>query len=186
MIEAAGLLGRGSKHRAFSSRRDALEWCENRLLSGYQLGNVSEALFADWLGEELGGDTDIRRTMSYFKRLELAKGDVLFAQGDPSDSVELVASGSVAVTIEQESGKWTQLRRTAAQTVIGEMGFYRGQPRAATIRAEEPTVVYRLTRKSFIRMHKKDPEIVSSFHRIIVRVLSDRLDVADRELSALL
>ena len=186
MIKAAGVLGRRSKHKVFASRNDALEWCENKLLARHDIDHVSEASFAEWLADELGDEDDVRRLMSYFERLELAKGDVLFRQGDPSDSIELVAAGCVAVTIAQADGKIAKLRRMAGQTVIGEMGFYRGQPRAATILAEEPTVVYRLTRKAFLRMHKRDPEIVSSFHRMIVRVLADRLDFANREVAALL
>ncbi len=186
MIRASGILGRGSKHKLFATRNDALEWCEDKLLTRYDTTHISEASFAEWLSDELGDEDDFKRLMSYFERLELAKGDMLFEQGDPSDSVELVASGCVAVTVAQPDGKIAKLRRMAGQTVIGEMGFYRGQPRAATILAEEPTVVYRLTRKAFLRMHKRDPEIVSSFHRLIVRVLADRLDFANREVAALL
>jgi SulP family sulfate permease len=33
--------------------------------------------------------------------------------------------------------------------VVGEMGFYRQVPRTATVIAEKPTVVYRLSRDSF-------------------------------------
>jgi len=186
MIQASGVVGRGSKHKVFTSRNDALEWCEDKLLLRHDTAHISEASFAEWLADELGDEDDFKRLMSYFERLELAKGDMLFEQGDSSDSVELVASGCVAVTVSQADGKIAKLRRMAGQTVIGEMGFYRGQPRAATILAEEPTVVYRLTRKAFLRMHKRDPEIVSSFHRLIVRVLADRLDFANREIAALL
>ena len=186
LIEAAGLLGHRAKHKAFATRNDALEWCENKLLAVHDIEIASEASFNEWLGEELGDESLVKRLMSYFERIELHKGDVLFAQGDPSDSVEMVAAGCVAVTVTQPDGKVAKLRRMTGQTVIGEMGFYRGQPRAATILAEEPTVVYRLTRKAFLRMHKRDPEIVSSFNRLIVRVLSDRLDFANREIAALL
>ena len=71
-------------------------------------------------------------------------------------------------------------------TIVGEMGFYRRLPRTASIIAEELTVVYRLTRESFDRMQQEDPEAAAAFHKLIIRLLSDRLDFANREISALL
>jgi SulP family sulfate permease len=69
---------------------------------------------------------------------------------------------------------------------VGEMGFYRRVPRTASVIAEEPSVVYRLTRESFDKMQAEDPGAASVFHKLIVRLLSDRLEFANREISALL
>jgi SulP family sulfate permease len=73
----------------------------------------------------------------------------------------------------------------AAQTVIGEMGFFRKAPRAAAVIAEQRSVIYRLTRKSFERMQAEDPKAAAEFYRLIVHLLSDRLEFANREISAL-
>jgi SulP family sulfate permease len=61
--------------------------------------------------------------------------------------VELLASGRVAITIDDEQGPSIRRRRMVGHTVVGE--FYRQVSRTATVIAEEPTVVYRLTRASF-------------------------------------
>jgi SulP family sulfate permease len=71
-------------------------------------------------------------------------------------------------------------------TVVGEMGFYRNVPRTANVIAEEPTVVYRLTRGSFDKMQTQDPTAAAALHKLIIRLLSDRLEFANREISALL
>jgi SulP family sulfate permease len=71
-------------------------------------------------------------------------------------------------------------------TVVGEMGFYRQVPRAATVIAEQPTVVYRLTRVSFNKMQAEDPAAAAAFHKLIIRLLADRLEFANRENLALL
>jgi SulP family sulfate permease len=71
-------------------------------------------------------------------------------------------------------------------TVVGEMGFYRQVPRTASVIAEEPSVVYRLTREAFDRMQTQDPAAASVFHKLIIRLLSDRLEFANREIAALL
>lgn len=185
-FKAAGFLDEKGSQRVFAARNDALEWCENRLLGEHELEEASDKTFEGWLEAELGHSTGVRRLMAYFERHELAAGEILFREGDPPDSVDLLASGNVAITITDQHGRTARLRRMAAQTVVGEMGFYRGVPRAATVVAEEPTVLYRMTREAFDRMQSDDPGTAAAFHRLIVRVLSDRLDFANREISALL
>lgn len=71
-------------------------------------------------------------------------------------------------------------------TIVGEMGFYRGVPRTAHVIAEGPTVIYRLTQKAFDRMQEQDPAAAGAFNKLIIRLLSDRLEFANREISALL
>ncbi len=64
------------------------------------------------------------------------------------------------------------------RTIVGEMGFYRNIPRSS--------VVYKLTREAFNRMHAQDPTAAAVLHTLIIRLLSDRLEFANREISALL
>jgi SulP family sulfate permease len=47
-------------------------------------------------------------------------------------------------------------------------------------------VIYRLTRKAFDRMQEEDPAAAAALHKLIIRLLSDRLEFANREISALL
>ena len=100
--------------------------------------------------------------------------------------MEILASGCVAITIKDELGRPIRLRRMLGYTVVGEMGFYRQVPRTATVVAEEPSVVYRLTREVFRPHAGEDPAAASVFHKLIIRLLSDRLEFANREISALL
>ena len=67
----------------------------------------------------------------------------------------LQASGSVAITIIDEHDRPIRLRRMVGHTVVGEMGFYRGVPRTASVIAEEPTVIYRLTRTASTGCRRK-------------------------------
>ena len=68
---------------------------------------------------------------------------------------------------------------------MGEMGFYRKVPRSATVVVEQPTVVYRLTREALDRMQAQDPNAAIMLHTLMIRLLSDRLEFADREIAAL-
>jgi SulP family sulfate permease len=152
----------------------------------HEVGDASTHSFESWLQTEFGGQLDFARIASYMERRELDKGEYVFRQGEPADSVVLQASGCVAITVIDEHGRPIRLRRMLGHTVVGEMGFYRRVPRTAHVIAEGPTVVYRLTRDAFDRMQEEDPTAAGAFNQLIIRLLSDRLEFANREISALL
>jgi SulP family sulfate permease len=185
-FQKAGFFTAGQPHQVFATRNEAVEWCEDMLLMYHEVGEASVHSFESWLTQELGGAADMSKIAPYLDRRELKVGEALFRQGEPPDSVEILASGCVAITIKDEQGRPIRLRRMMGYTVVGEMGFYRQVPRTATVIAEEPSVVYRLTRESFDRMQAQDPTAASVFHKLIIRLLSDRLEFANREISALL
>jgi len=185
-FQKAGFFAGGQPHQVFATRNEAVEWCEDVLLMYHEVGEASAHSFESWLTKEFGGAADMSRIAPYLERHELKVGEALFKQGEPPDSVELLASGCVAITIEDQQGRPIRLRRMMGYTIVGEMGFYRQVPRTATVIAEEPSVVYRLTRESFDRMQAQDPTAASVFHKLIIRLLSDRLEFANREISALL
>jgi len=185
-FERAGFFGSTRPHQVFASRNEAIEWCEDMLLMHHEVGVASTHSFESWLQSEFGGTLDFGRIASYMERQELSNGAFLFHQGEPSDSVVLQASGCVAITIIDEHGRPIRLRRMIGHTVVGEMGFYRAMPRTASVIAEGPTVVYRLTQKAFDKMQAEDPTAAAALHKLIIRLLSDRLEFANREISALL
>ena len=184
-FSTAGIITQDGPHRAFRDRNEALEWCENVLLSDFDSEDATEDSFEEWLRGVFGDEFEPARLMSYFTRKTFKEGQVLLKQGGRANSVEVLATGCVAITITDENGHPIRLRRMAAQTVIGEMGFFRKAPRVAAVIAEQPTVVYRLTRKNFEKMQAEDPKAAAAFYQLIVRVLSDRLEFANREISAL-
>ena len=181
-FQKAGFFGSGEPHQVFASRNEALEWCEDMVLMHHDMGAASARSFESWLTAEFGGAADRSRVAPYLERHELAVGETLFSQGEPPDSVEILASGRLAATIEDEHGRPIRLRGMAGYTIVGEMGFYRQIPRSATVIAEEPSIVYRLTREAFDRMQAQDPVAASTFHKLIIRLLSDRLESSDRSL----
>ncbi len=185
-FQRAGFFGKGTAHQIFATRNEAVEWCEDMLLMHHEVGAASDHSFESWLTKEFGGAADMSRIVPYLERHEIAVGDPLFRQGEPADSVEILASGCVAITIQDELGRPIRLRRMLGYTVVGEMGFYRQVPRTASVVAEEPSVVYRLTREAFDRMQNEDAAAASVFHKLIIRLLSDRLEFANREIAALL
>ena len=185
-FERAGFFGSTRSHQVFGSRNEAIEWCEDMLLMHHEVGAASTHSFESWLESEFGGKVDFARIVSFMERQELSNGEFLFHQGEESDSVVLQASGCVAIMIIDEHGRPIRLRRMIGHTVVGEMGFYRDVARTASVVAEGPTVIYRLTRQAFDKMQAEDPSAAAALHKLIIRLLSDRLEFANREISALL
>jgi sulfate permease, SulP family len=185
-FQKAQFFSAAAPHQLFGSRNEALEWCEDMLLMYHEVGEASTHSFESWLTAEFGEGADMSRIAPYLERQEVAVGERLFRQGEPSDSLVLLASGCVAITIDDEQGRPIRLRRMVGYTVVGEMGFFRQVPRTATVIAEEPSVIYRLTKTAFDGMQEKDPAAAVAFHKLIIRLLADRLEFANREISALL
>jgi SulP family sulfate permease len=185
-FEKAGFFESTRPHQVFASRNEAVEWCEDMLLMHHEVGAASTHSFESWLRAEFGGAAEMSRIAAYLQRHELDAGEVLFRQGEPADSIEILASGRLLITAKDEQGRSIRLRSMADHTIVGEMGFYRQIPRSANVVAEEASVVYRLTREAFDRMHAEDPAAAAVLHQLIIRLLSDRVEFANREVAALL
>jgi CRP/FNR family cyclic AMP-dependent transcriptional regulator len=105
-----------------------------------------------------------------------ATGELVFRQGDPSDYVILVRSGSVEVL--RELGEATILLGTAAAgEFVGEMGVLDEQPRSATVRAAEALEVELIDRSAFLKRVSGEPALA---HKLLLRMSARLRDVEDR------
>ncbi len=186
-LEHVKLFGAPSQHKAFDTRNGALEWCEEQVLaeakSEQRSGTAAD--FEDWLAAELGGRDRARRISRFFERRNLTAGTPLYAQGDASDTIDLVVDGTIAVMVQSEPGLGHLVRRMSKRTVVGEMGFFRSRPRTASVVPELGAVIYTLSRVAYERLMKEEPEVGAAFLEFIVRALSDRLEFANSGIAAL-
>lgn len=187
-LVAAGLLGGTRSPRHFSSRNAALEWAEDQLIADLdrtaQPAAQGGALEA-WLGEELGPADAVRLVERYLERRDLGPGDTICVLGEPANTIELIASGSVAVRVPGHGSDVLTVRRMTGGTVVGEMGFFRGLPRAASVVADEPAVVYVMSRDAYERLRAEEPALCARFLEFVVRTLSERVEAANREIAVL-
>ena len=78
-----------------------------------------------------------------------------------------------------------RLRTMNAGTAVGEIGLYLNSRRSATVIAEQPTTVYRLSRDSLLNMERQHPEVAYAFHKLMVHVEAERLVSLNQLLLAL-
>jgi SulP family sulfate permease len=186
VLYAGGFTARETGPWTFFSDLDtALEWAEDRLLS--ELMNGAEVFRStdEWLAREFGSDQQFREFASYLETLEYGRGELLFRQGEPPDGLVLLHSGRVSVIFRGPDGRDIRVRSMVQQTILGEMGLYRARPRGASVYVEQRTVAYRLTNEALGQLELKNPALAHAFHKFVIRTLSDRLDFANREISAL-
>lgn len=113
-------------------------------------------MMANTLGVVIGGMTGlIIRGIYSFVHQELAarkahrqvhtfaKGETLIREGDPIDEMYIIKSGRVRV-LRTINGRETELTTFGAGEVVGVLGVIEQKPQYATIRAIEPTEIYRM------------------------------------------
>lgn len=184
-LEHAGLLAGDLPVESRATLDHALERCEELLLADAEAqALLRHDTFQDWLARQLGADAVAARVLEAATRLELESGAPLCRQGDPSDTLLLVERGRVSVVLNLGSPSPVRLRVMDGQAVLGEMGFYTGSPRSASLVAETPTVVHRLSREAYDRLVRDCPEAALALASLIIRLLAERLGVANRLIAA--
>ncbi len=100
----------------------------------------------------------------------LRRSEALVSQGTASDSVYVVVSGRFEVWIE---GQKNAVSEIGVGEPIGEIGFFAGTPRTATIIAVRDSVVLELDRASFDAVVHKVPAVYETLLRTLARRLAD-------------
>jgi CRP-like cAMP-binding protein len=107
-------------------------------------------------------------------------GEIICRQGDVGECAYVMQAGR-AVVIREEEGSAAVVGRLAPGDVFGEMALFEHEPRAATVRAEGPTRVLTLDKKSFVRRIHEDPSLA---YRLLLG-MSGRIRRLDTEVARL-
>lgn len=170
--------------RLFDTLDHGLEWCEERILASLRPALNTPEPLAKLLSGEFADPASAERFVAMLERRRVAKGSSLIAQGDISDDLYFLESGRVTVLVTFASGAVMRVRTMGPGTMVGELGFYLGMARSATVVVDEPAIVYRLTRALLSEMGKTEPALAGHFHEFMARRLSARLADKDRLLAA--
>jgi SulP family sulfate permease len=171
----------------FQSLDYGMEWCESNLLleeGGSAILRVG-TLHAQ-LKKMLPTQEQVDRFMKYLEKEEVQQYHIVINKGDPPDSMYFIDSGELTTRLEISKGKFIRLRNQGGGTMVGEMGLFLRQSRTATVVADEPSVLYKLSLPEYHRMMQDDPELAFHLHQWIGRVLSVRLAENNHTLEALL
>jgi len=165
-----------------------LEWCENQILFKQGVTDLTGVIekIGRQLKQAIPDLDDVERLTKYFEKKELKKGAYLMHQGGLPDEMYFIESGLVSAQLELPNGKILRLRSMRGGTTVGEIGMYLGDTRTASVVADRPSTVFRLSKQALKKMEKKDPEVAAHLHQWIATLLAERLADNNRTIEALL
>jgi CRP/FNR family cyclic AMP-dependent transcriptional regulator len=116
------------------------------------------------------------------RRRSYQRGEIVFHQGDPGDTLHLVRSGRVKVVLPAETGDEVVLAILGPGDCFGELALLDGKPRSASVVAIEPVETMVLGRQDFLAFFRSNPDtaerLVVNLARIIRKVNEDLADLA--------
>lgn len=171
--------------RNYKSQLDtAVDWCERRILVDLNRSDEEKNLeLEDVLRRIAYEEGDVTLLAKFFEVEHRAAGEYLFLEGDKGESLYFVGSGVVVVVLKLPNQNENILRKYKAGAILGEMAIYTGENRTASVRTETNAVLFRLDKDKLEEMGKRFPASTAALHTYIVKVLSERLGRANRNLS---
>lgn len=102
------------------------------------------------------------------KSRELGKGEYLFHEGDPGDSIFIVADGEVDVIGRARDSAKVKLATLAEGSIFGEFGFFLDSTRTTDVAAAVPSTILELAKadlKEIISKSGRVEEILFKFYK---------------------
>ncbi|MCW2747148.1 MAG: transcriptional regulator, Crp/Fnr family [Nocardioidaceae bacterium] len=136
-------------------------WCDCALLTGMEWPLLS-SLPSEQYEAVLGAA----------RRRRFAKGETVFHEGDPADSLHLVATGRLAVRSGTADGEVLTLNILSPGDYFGELALMRdgtNRVRTATVAALEPAETLVLTALVFHELCTRNPGVESFMSTLLAR-----------------
>lgn len=174
MKRPMSILGADLAAPRISEKIDRLEF-EARLYRG---SCVSNAFFVDdhdlWRDLDAAAQAEIRNALRFQR---IARGETLIEAGAPSQSLYIVNFGLFEVVNPADGDVIAQIGKGQ---LIGEMGFFSGEARNATVIAARDSAVLAMDRPEFDRLAERFPQLQSAVTRALAKRLG-RLALLARE-----
>ena len=186
--ETTDLLDSSDNHGVFAETDLALECFEDLILN--------EILITDNKNNEISmekfpftqdlNNEEIEILFACLKRFEFKKGDLVFSQGDNSNTLYFITKGSVDITINiDDKGNKIRVSTIPTGTFFGEIALLDNTPRSANVEACEDLITYVLTREDFEILKTTHANISIALLTNISQLFAARLRAANRMISEL-
>ena len=103
----------------------------------------------------------------YAKHTVLKRGATLFAKGDPGNSLYVVISGTVKISVSSPNGRNAILNLVGRGELFGEMAVLDGQPRSADATANTNCEIFVIDRRDFLPFVHSQPTLAMKFIELL-------------------
>jgi hypothetical protein len=133
-------------------------------------GMSGSPLFSDLAPDEL---ISVMRGMSL---RTFDPGEIIVSQGEPGQSLFVVASGQARAYLKDKGGRAIQVRELADGDFFGEIALMLGSPRTATITARTRCELLELGRTELDAVSKKHPRVREVLQEFYVKRVNTSVD----------
>jgi CRP-like cAMP-binding protein len=103
--------------------------------------------------------------------IDVRKGEVVFSEGEPGDSLYIVLSGKIKVGRRAADGRQNLIAVMGPSDMVGELSLFDPGPRTATATAVVDTRLARLRKQGLRPWLTNRPEIAEQLLRVLARRL---------------
>ena len=132
---------------------------------------LPEATASDWA--TVFSHAEVRR---------VGAGLALVQAGEDDRALYLLTEGTVGVRLPRDESAFKTID---APSVVGELAFFDGRPRSATLDAVTDVEVVRLDEAGFERLAAAEPDLAHAMLRDLARILALRLRMASEVIANL-
>ena len=141
----------------------------------FQAGPLPIAPHGTWVRPAIDG-VDLFADLSEEQRDLIAAGaierryapdEIIVREGDETSSMFVVATGKAAVSIHGARGETRKLAILEPGKAFGEISLLTGEPRTATVRALDESVVVEIDKTTLEPILRASPGLCQSFERVI-------------------
>lgn len=115
-----------------------------------------------------------KKILAHAEIIHLNVGDVIIEDGAQDDSFYILSAGEVEAVVVK-GRKEVVVARIPQGSVFGEIAFFAGAPRSATIRAKTSGTAVRITRENFDRLTSWEPALARAILFDLGKILALRL-----------
>lgn len=119
--------------------------------------------------------SDWAKIFSFAQVREVSAGLALVQAGEADRALYLLIDGTLAVRMPREE---TAFKTIDAPSVVGELAFFDGAPRSATLDALTDVQVVRIDMDCFHQLSDAEPELAEAMLMDLARILALRLRMA--------
>ncbi len=115
------------------------------------------------------------------QRRSIGKNTIVINEGDASDCLYILQSGRAHALRIDDSGRQFVVNRFGPNDYFGEMSFFDGDLRCATVMTRTPCRLWVLPRRAFLQLASRHPGILWNVNKSLL----DKLRIATEQIDAL-
>ena len=117
-------------------------------------------------------EAEVRYVLELARERNFERGEVIFHEGDPADTLHLIERGHVAAFALNRHGQRVMLEVLGPGEAFGELALLGDKaPRGATILALESTATHSIYEGDFRRLRRQHPEVAE----VLLALLSEQI-----------